>query len=339
MNDFLSSFENELQRLQKHIVITSLETSQSTISQKTGEDIPQTIINGPKPSIEIREDGSVSKISVSQSLISKFFFKGELRDYCPMKVYHTRILKDVEEIPSEAMINGNFFETLCLGSSAYGKTLSIPAGRGGKKSITQERLEEQALNFKLVCEQHGIIINQTDSPGAPKNVQKSFSVNVEIDQFEEQEMGIAINLVTDILSPISFGQVDYPMAVIDLKLTWDRNSTYGEYCWGAPEYMDHIQAYLYGFILSFPFFYLVFDYNSKDRGFKIVPVNTNLQHPDPSKREEAMRRYRETIEIIKKTVQIILNHHHHGWYTNPNRNNCKNCPMVDCIDRNKNQEV
>lgn len=334
--DTLSEYASNLEQI--YAFLGSLEADGCTQTEKTTQDTTEDIIRLPTPSIQVREDGSIARISVSQSLISKFYYKGEARDYCPMKLYHTKILKDVDDPPTESMEKGNFFETKCIGSSVYGKTESLPLGKKGQKSLDQQRIEEQVLNFKLVCEQYGIIINQTEQLGMPKNVQKHFSVPVEIDQFAQEGIKTVINLTADILSPISYGQVDYPVAIIDLKLTIDRNSKYGDYCWGAPEYMDHIQAYVYGFILGFPFFYLVFDYNAKDRGYKIIPVNTNLQHPNPEKREEAMRRYKETVEIIRNTIQRIIDHHHHGWYTNPNRNNCKNCPLV-CADRDKNQEI
>ena len=335
----ITNFYNLLDNiLSEHSPVTSLETLGQTISPKVDSDITQPVIVAPRPSIELNEDGSISKIIVSQSLISRFFRKGEVLNYCPMKLYKVYILKTDTELPSKAMIAGQFFETLAIGSTAYGAVTSLPIGKSGKVPVDQKRIEEQALNFRLVCEQHGIIINKEPSPGKPKNVQKNFYIPIEIEEFAHEGIETVINMTVDILSPISYGQVEYPMGIIDLKLTWDRNSTYGDYCWGAPEYMDHIQAYIYGFILGFPFFYLVFDYNSKDRGHKIVPINTNLNHSDAGKKEEAMRRYRETIEIIKSTLYRIMDHHHHGWYTNPSYDNCKSCPL-DCLDRNKNQEI
>lgn len=334
----INSFVTLLQDVLDKGSQTYSEALQSTISTQVDKDTVQPVIMAPTPYIEINPDGSVKKIIVSQSLISRFYKKGEVRDYCPMKEYHVNILKDVREIPTEPMMNGQFFETLALGSTAYGVMDSLPLTKKGTKSISQQRIEEQVLNFKLVCEQHGIIINKEEKPGMPKNVQKNFYIPIELEGFNEEGIETVISMTADILSPISYGQVDYPMAVLDLKLTWDRNSTFGDYCWGVPEYMDHIQAYVYGFILGFPFFYIVFDYNSKERGYKIIPVNTNLQHPDSNKREEAMRRYKETIEIIKETINRILNHHYHGWYTNPNHDNCKSCPL-ECLDRNKNQEI
>lgn len=103
--------------------------------------------------------------------------------------------------------------------------------------------------------------------------------------------------------------------------------------------MDFIQVFIYGFLLELPFFYLVFDYKPKDRGYKLISVNTNLEHPDPQRRQEAMMRFNEMIEVIRKTILLILKHEEMGWYTNPSRANCKNCPVINCPDKDKNQEI
>ena len=139
--------------------------------QKHLNDITGTIVNesvesvieeseeskNPKRVVLEYEEGELVSIHVSQSLIKLFLYKGDVRDYCPSKIYHTRIIRDVEDMPTESMEKGNFFETLCLGSSAHDATNSLPLLLNGKKSADQQRIEEQALAFKSVCEKYGII--------------------------------------------------------------------------------------------------------------------------------------------------------------------------------------
>lgn len=251
---------------------------------------------------------------ISQSLIKAFAQDG----YCPMKLKVIYIEKTHNLIASEHMNRGVFFETLCLGSGVHGKTLNdLPRLKNGKKSVSQERIEDQAAQFQSTLINHKMKVLDKD-------------VYLEY----EYEDGITLNGTIDFTSPI-WDDTDGPIpkAIIDLKLTMNIYSQFGPYCWHFPHNMDHTQAYMYSYLWreihgeEIPFYYLVFDYKPTPE-YKIIKKLTG-------KLEEY-----ELKESIRRTVEKIYLHESKGYFTNPKSTNCKNCPLQNqCPDFTKAKKI
>lgn len=290
------------------------------------------------PSIII-QDGRIVELSVHQHALKLYQYRGEKNPLCWKRMWHETIYKDVESITTDSMLKGLFFESLCIGKTAHGAVTDLPRKiRDGSKTIDQIRIEEQAFLFKslIAKEKYGIIL-VPDGFGGFKNVQISHKKKVEIENLEG--FNVFLRGTADIISPVKFDKYDYKNAAIDLKLTKDRDSDYGDYCWGAPDRMDHMQAFVYSFLFDMPFFYWIFDYKPSDRGQKVIPVNTNVFHPERKKSNEAKLRLNEMHEAIRSYTYAVIENEANGWPTNPAYSRCKLCQVPDCPDREDIQEV
>lgn len=253
-------------------------------------------------------------MNISQSMIKAF----NQDDYCPMKLKVVYVKKTHSLIPSDSMLRGVFFETLCLGSGVHGKVLTdLKRLKNGKKSVAQERIELQAKEFPIILNSHGMSIDDKD-------------VYLEIDY----EPGIKLNGTIDFISSI-WDDVDGPIekSIIDLKLTASIYSQFGPYCWHFPHNMDHTQAFMYTYLWNkkygeeLPFYYLVFDYKPKPE-YKIV------------KKLVGRLELYELRESIRKTIEKINFHESKGYFTNPMYHNCRNCPLKDtCPDVTKAKKI
>lgn len=235
------------------------------------------------------------------------------------------------------MLRGSYFETVIIGSGRKGEKITdLPRKQRpvGDRTAEHKRIDEQILLAKLVCEKHGIIINKD---GDFKNVQVEHCVEWEDKPKEFNDYEIFLCLTADIISPIIYNNIKYPEAVIDLKLTADRDNVFGDYKWGDPKSMDHTQAILYSTVLRLPFFYLLFDYRAKDMGYKILPVNTMITWKDKEPKneqdqiryQEARLRQNELLETLRKAAAKIIEYRINGWYPYPTLYNCNSCPVRD----------
>ena len=121
----------------------------------------------------------------------------------------------------------------------------------------------------------------------------------------------------DILSPFTYKGIEYPLAVEDLKLTMDLNSTFGDFCWGTPEKMDHVQAYSYTWMTNLIFFYMLYDYKP-DMSKKVFKVNTN---------PAIMAELNET---IRKSAATYLKAEKEGWPKDNTLGKCLKCKVEEC---------
>jgi hypothetical protein len=216
------------------------------------------------------------------------------------------------------MQKGVYFETQCIGSGVMGKKLDdLPRLKNGNKSADHQRIDLQIQDFQNVLDNHTITIKETQ---------------VELRHKVNDRLGLSGTL--DIVGSIydeEYGLVDE--AIIDLKLTGNIFSQFGDYCWHFPANMDHTQAYMYKFLYEqvrekeVPFYYLVFDYKPQP-GYKIIrkdmkPVD---QH--------------ELNESIRSTVEKIDLHDKSGWHTRANYDNCRLCPLKDkCPDYSRAKKI
>lgn len=305
-----------------------------------------------------------------QSLISKFIFKGEERqDICPRQIYLIDILKKYHYV-TESMLKGKFFETLCIGSGAGGemvldlprkklkkaeerenikrKSLDLPLILG-EKTIDQIRIEDQAKRFKILCSRYQITAFDSNTQVrivVPWAKNPDVHLSMEFDIFPTA-------IMTN--ERISEDDTGLRLAIIDLKLTMDLNVQFGAYSWGAPEYMDHIQAYMYHYGArqlikhidmneyikplitknvaealtnkNINFYYWVFNYKKETLEDKLIKVKwDNLKEL-------------EMHESINKAIAVIEEHEEKGWEAIPDYKRCRKCPILDCDKRQSIEEI
>jgi hypothetical protein len=175
---------------------------------------------------------------LSQTLIKAITDKsGDIKNVCPRFIYESYIQKKYREV-TKPMMEGIFGETQVLGGGAKGQKVTDLQRhkKTGEKLQAQKNIEEQAIRFKKWCTEKGINVipgYNTQVPVA-KRFQNRVIIRTEIDLF-----------------PTPFIDKDgIKLAVMDIKFTADVNSRFGDYCWGAPEFMDHIQADLTYWLLK-----------------------------------------------------------------------------------------
>lgn len=259
------------------------------------------------------------KLVISQSLIKDVIVNGNEIDVCPLLLWNTSISKDLRAAPTRPMLNGSYFEYLALGSGAEGTeaVTELPLLKGGKKSADQVRIEAQATVFMNVLDQYGANI---------ENTQIVFEREWDHeDNIWDEDFEIIIRGVTDFRSPITgvgingHGEraiITIPNAIHDLKLTADVNNTFGDYTWGTPYAMDHIQAKIYNYLTELPFFYWVFDYKTKPE-YKII-----------HKYVDVVARM-EMHETIRKVAEKLIGFEKYEWEPVPCYSLCKNCVVAE----------
>jgi hypothetical protein len=177
--------------------------------------------------------------------------------------------------PTPPMVNGSFFETICLGSGAKGQVINdLPRLKSGAKSADQLRIEAQAQRFLRMVD-------------------------------PEDPLFLGWNIVDRqvyIESPEYDGTIDFvverdgELAVVDLKLTADLGNPNG--WWGDIGSMDHIQLAFYKYLYKRKYgvdvetYYWIFDYSTQER-CKIVKINIS---------EESMRDYLERFLQVSETL-------------------------------------
>lgn len=280
----------------------------------------------------IKMDINNKVIVLSASLIKELLYKGSITDHCPHKIYKKYITGEWRGDFTESQLKGLFFESLCIGGSADGSiTLDLPrkpvkkGQKVGDKTADQIRLEEQALIFAQTYPKYGMVIMKE---GEYKNVQKEFCIEWQDPKYKTYaDYKIYLQGTLDIVSPLTFNGRTYPAAIVDLKTTKSRKSTFGKYAWGNAgkenDGIDHIQAYLYHYALELPFFYWIWDYPAKDeeRGNEIIPMK-----PFDDGSDETMLKIRELHESLRKSIELIIKYHCEEWPENGNFHSvCENC--------------
>lgn len=255
-------------------------------------------------------------ISYSQSLIKQF----EKEGYCPMKIKAMYIDKTHTNEPSLSMQKGNFFEYLCIGATARGGdcVTDLPRKRKNQKTVDQERIEYQASLFPQILAEYGIEF--------PKEKNRQVTISHVLNN------GIKIEGTLDFCAEVNNEEWGHlPVAIIDIKLTSNIHSTFGDFCWGTPEEMDLMQAFMYPYIFKEkfknklpehyvpPFFYLVFDYKP-DAEHKLIPVEYDF-----AKEEELLNRIHYAYAQAQRCDET-------DWAPEPDMIQCNSCPVADAGD-------
>lgn len=275
-------------------------------------------------------------LEVNASMIKAFLFRGEYQNedgrlyYCPLKTKEVTIDKKYN-YTSDSMNHGNYFEYLCIGENRYETVTDLPRKKlskkkeqeniihikdygvplwEGEKTTDQIRIEAQAELFKDIVRMFKMRI---DKEGDKKNIQ--VNKKVRWGQYESEYGIVYLSGTADIDdTPFLYNDELLDSITVDLKLTKNINTEFGDYCWGTPQLMDHTQAFLYMRIFQRRFLYMVFDYKPTPE-WKIVPVKFNSQ------------RDLELDEAIRKTVERVRYHTIYGWNAVPQYYRCKDCPV------------
>lgn len=304
----------------------------------------------PKQKTKLR-DLHPDKFFVSQSDMKQILNKGNEKEHCPLRFVETTVTKNFKKPASLSMDCGSYFETLALGSGAGGRlTVDLPRkiisakqhrelvvsgvkpeNIVGDKTIDQLRIETQALRFEHRVKE--LRINLTDNNkqvAIIKHLWGNVFLNGELDIFP-----------TPILIPEGL-----KMSVVDLKLTADVHSKWGDFCWGSPENMDHLQAKTYHELIR------DIDLDLNPHLIPLMKENPRLQEriangdvtfaywifgykKEPAEEQEKFVWYEydaikkaELMEDIRKYVATVQQYGSlDSVPTNPKYELCKDCPV------------
>lgn len=201
------------------------------------------------------------RLVLSQSLMKKLD-----QDYlCPRYYYLYHQSGQYKEPSSEAMVKGQRFEWLAVGSkNREGDIPEIPKLKNGSKGTDELRIEGQAEVFKQVLPHYNMQLLLPEGQDNP-----SVALNYEFGE------DVLLTGIFDAL--ISWNGAP---AIMDLKLTaslvsrWGPNGKPG---WGDYFNMDHLQAYLYIYLAEkifkrkMRFVYALFEYGP-DPKFKFIEI-------------------------------------------------------------------
>lgn len=288
--------------------------------------------NTSKPRFRVHNNKLI--LYISNTLINQFFQKGNEKEYCPRRVFESSILNKYRTPPSLAMLKGSYFETKCIGGGAGdSKVDHLPLTLKGKITKDQERIDQQVVVFKMLCEEYGIIISDDKSNIQIKEMKHYAQSNwLDIEVFITGE--------SDIISPINnYKGFSFDNSIIDLKLTGDLTSTWGDFAWSPKEFINTQQLTVYHLLFDMPTFFWVFDYKAKGPEHMLLPVNHDTNHKNPNLANKAKYRISSTHEVIRKTINEIAHNFIEGWVEKPNTTNCDKCPVPHCAKRNMLNEL
>lgn len=230
---------------------------------------------------------------------------------CPLKLYNKWWL-GVDQPPTESMLRGSYFETLILGAGAKGKKVTdLPRNKDGSLKAATKRINYIATEiWPKVMNEYELIMDMKQVP---------------LDQVLSDNFIMGTHL--DIL-----GRVMGEGAIVDIKLSANINSTFGDYSWGEPHLMDHSQATMCTMLVEHkynqtaPFYYFVFDYKPENE-YKVIRKNVT-EHD----KYELLRKLEIASEEYIRMFEA-------KWPANPTFENCNKCLVTECNKRIARKEI
>lgn len=292
--------------------------------------------NAPQPSVppQHKETYDVfrrpisDKVRISQSLIKAMRFDrttGE-PEACAMRI-KAQYIDNMRDRPSEAMMQGLYFETAILGHGRGGQqVLDLPrTAKTDKKTATHERIDQQVRRFKEeIAPAFGLVIGED-------NVQLEYVMPLDS---EDYELALHPDLISPIKDPTLSKLEDIPMACVDIKLTENVYANFGDFCWGVPHLMDHTQAAIYALSLAeadkdyakwfqdrypdagiFPFYYLIVEHGTSMR-YKLI--RKRVLPNDVAEMKQTIRRTKAQLSAWRED----------NWPKTPNWKDCEGCPLA-----------
>lgn len=241
----------------------------------------------------------------SKYSLSKFEESGS----CRKRWWEDVVLKSTDkEPPSEQMIKGTYFETLCLGENTSGEELpdiSFLYTAKGEPRVELTRIHEQVGRFKELFDR-----THKDYIGVSiKDVQVLLE--------DDRDKG-----VLDILGEDEFGRA----VIVDLKFTGDVDNERGDFAWGRDPNdinWDQFVLYkkLYQKLTGKPpiMMALVFDASPK-KGIKLFEIKTSESTEN------------DLDERIDYMMELVKAYSSKEPPVSPSESNCSTC-KVDCSFR------
>lgn len=275
---------------------------------------------------------------ISQSLIKQMVSHGNVIDHCPAYLYFVHITKQIKQDATDPMMLGNLFEHKALNMPGRAPSIRKDA-RTKKPLVSTQRVLIQAEVFKQ------------DAIDLEIFVEPEFNTQVTIVKRWEYDNRVILKGKLD-LFPTTFKiRNGLELNIIDMKLTGNIKNTFGNFGWGNPEAIDHLQGIMYWYLVrdvdyelndlyvpdnylkdiftkdvvdaikeeAYSFRYMIYDY-SKDMNKQIIKV------------EATKARIQEMHESIRKVVSMLEEYNTLEWPTYPH-NGCKKCPVLHCKDR------
>jgi hypothetical protein len=318
--------------IEEYLRLTNKIKGEGKKSKPQDEDY---VIFKPRVPLVRLVDGKITEINLSQSSIKQIFWTGpptsyvgswELRpDACAFRTLMVDILRKFRIPQTRPMMFGNFFESLAIGSGVYSKTLGIPKNqRTGADLVDEERIRDAVDRFNKLIVESGMLVNE-------RNTQVEFKTPI-IDS-DYPDIKVHFKGIGDLISPFKYKNLEYDIAVIDIKLTKNLTLTFqnpykpwGSFPWSAPEKMTHLQGITYSEGFNLPFIYLIFSYNGKEPYFTAIPVKSVVSHPQDN---EARLKSKETKQGIKSVIGLLHHWNEEEWPKNKGPH-CKKCPVSSC---------
>lgn len=298
---------------------------------------------------QIPEKPKEKHIKLSKTLMGKLVDRLHERvETCPLMIYHQHIADErIPMIITDAMRYGMYGEQVLLGRGARDEVVEISPLKNGQKSKDQIRIEDQMNIF------------------VPKNLMEyQISIlknaNVQVPITMHYQNNIYLQGVIDVFPTPVIWNGEWKLALLDVKVTGDVNSEFGSYCWGKPEWIDHLQPDLYQYILGsnfdielnkkmnkhfevavgydniftdfvmerirardFIFLYVVVGYKKDDLKSQFKIIERKFWNAGP----DYHIRTRELQERIRKSLLILREMSDSGWKPNPLYSRCKNCSV------------
>lgn len=292
------------------------------------------------------------KFIFTQSDMRMIIRKGEEIPHCPRQFMEVKVLKNFSWEPTLSMLYGSYFETLCLGRGAAGKMvldlprkvlsekkkremqiMGIPDEQiKGEKTVDQIRIEQQALRFPQRLTELKVTINE---------------YNTQVPILKHLWDNVYVSGELDIWPSLMLTHEGLRWVILDLKLTSDVYNTWGEYCWGEPENMDHTQGHMYLELIKNIDFHLnphlrelqdtmptVFEMANNGEfsfyywvwGYKKEPLHLqekyNIRvHYGPTERSELWESFRKYVAIVEHYLAL------NAIPTQPCYDFCAKCPV------------
>lgn len=353
MSDYLNLLKQKLEhkpQTQTEGVATPATLSEA-FNEKVEQDITPIQVISEAPKNEPQEKPKKEKqFFLTQSLIKDVTtWNGEYTENCPRLVYE-KFITGQYRYTSDSMLEGIFSETLFLGGGAKGqKVVDLPRHKKtGEKLSAQKNIEEQARRFDLWCASKGISIIKGVNTQVPivKKFNEKINIRTEIDLFP---------------TPFLY-KGEYKLAVIDVKLTGNIHNTKGSFCWGAPHFIDHLQADLTYWLLEdfdmelnikhnpekeevyktifendtiknviknkdLMFIYFIIGYKAQPLDEQVLFYHREYFEPGESRNPNSVpKRQREWRERARKTLAQLNLWHQKNWKPEPS-NLCIKCPV------------
>ena len=312
---------------------------------------------------------------LSFSLIDKMYRRGNPIPRCPMNLYRCTITEEVKGTPSDAMLKGCFFETLCLGSTAREevvidlprKRLSkkqelqniIAATEGkpvimGEKTIDQIRIEEQVKRFEQLCREREMVI--VKGINTQNIIYKRIPGTDWIGRGTIDAFPVPITLNKEHILTGVKGNV----CLFDQKLTADLlKRTYRGTIWGDARTVEWFQLIYYAWLLKNIDFSLndAINPGNKLRSI-IIPFHQNLirdnnlllyywvfEYKNANLGNRMIEvtydilKEKEMLESIRKSISDLELMESMGYPTEPLYEVCKDCPIRNCPVRDETERI